>query len=332
MKVLLYILVFVVAVYGIDLREEQCQAIANIMKYDPRLLQSYLTGIGSYQERSLNLARCQRFGMHLLPDAVSQSSVETVKVLLHACDEATLQSTNKDGENAVQLVVVRSVQSEQDAEVSLKILDLLLAANISVNHKSNNGNTALLRACADKNIEIVRRLLPHIKPAILNHRIQVNGGKANALMLSAVNNSTEIVKLLLAQPGINVFLKINDETNLLQCLIAKGCNEATFKVIVDYFATLPANEQFKKHVISAIKAADRRDNWMAADMLRQMLNDLGYYYDRETIKQIEGAPPAYQTLGRRNEQEEEALPKYEDLPPRYQSSFHYSRLIRQRSH
>ena len=283
-----FIFSLLLLVTSIELNSNECVYLYRfVIKDDVDALAHILRRFNCQKEKSLNLVGCSIEGVNPFLYAVRRTSFPVVQMLANVCDEATINSMDDDGDNAIQTVALRKPQDKEETKDMLAILDLLLVEKVDPNNKSKKGVTALITGCHFGNKDFVELLLPHVKPNILNHRMGSEEIGKTSLMFAVSKNHFEIVKLLLQQEGINVYLKRNADSYLLDFAVSSGCNEDVMNALIGYFQTLEINDEFKKCIWKAMTAALLTGNDIAAIKLQEMLDSRNLVYRPERFLKID---------------------------------------------
>ncbi|XP_069498133.1 KN motif and ankyrin repeat domain-containing protein 4 [Ambystoma mexicanum] len=164
----------------------------------PPLVEAHLKEFRSISPRLLEkvLNMADGNGNTALHYSVSHSNFPIVKLLLDTgvCD---VNHQNKAGYTAVMLTPLASAETDEDMKV---VLRLLQQGDVNT-RASKGGQTALILGVSHGRSDMVRVLL--CCGADVN--VQDDDGNS-ALMIACQNGHVEIIKLLLAQPGCNIAL------------------------------------------------------------------------------------------------------------------------------
>ncbi|NWU64714.1 KANK4 protein, partial [Pterocles burchelli] len=164
----------------------------------PEVVAEYLEALGAIQPQLLamvvNLA--DRNGNTALHYSVSHSNFPIAKLLLDT-GVCRLDLQNRAGYTAVMLTPLAAAETAEDMEVVMKLLkegDVNLRA-------AQGGQTALMLGVSHERDDMVRALLS----CQADVNLQDEEG-TTALMVACRQGNTDIVRLLLAQPGCQVTL------------------------------------------------------------------------------------------------------------------------------
>ncbi|XP_030073830.1 LOW QUALITY PROTEIN: KN motif and ankyrin repeat domain-containing protein 1-like [Microcaecilia unicolor] len=141
--------------------------------------------------------------------SVSHSNFQIVKLLLDT-DVCNVDRQNKAGYTAIMLTALATVEKDEDMQVVRRLFSL---GNVNAK-ASQAGQTALMLAVSHGRQEMVQALL--MCGASVN--VQDDEG-STALMCASEHGRLETVKLLLAQPGCDVFIMDSDGSSALSVAV-----------------------------------------------------------------------------------------------------------------
>ncbi|NXG22043.1 KANK4 protein, partial [Grallaria varia] len=164
----------------------------------PQVVAAYLRALGAIQPQLLKMMVnvTDRNGNTALHYSVSHSNFPVAKLLLDT-GVCRLDLQNRAGYTAVMLTPLAAAETRQDMEV---VMRLLREGNVNLK-SAQGGQTALMLGVSHERDDMVR--------ALLSCRADVNAQDeegTTALMVACRQGSTDIVRLLLAQPGCQVTL------------------------------------------------------------------------------------------------------------------------------
>ena len=270
---LTFFCVFCYDCFGIELSQQNCRALFNIIRESKseQQLKSFIRR-HRIQKKSLDLTNCLREdGINPFHDVADGCSTEMVRRMIEVVDEKTIKSTDTFRYTAIM------VAAEHD---NAEVLQLLLDAGIDATQLSSDDETsALIIAACKGNRKFVQKLLASNLPLDhINHQSSESKDSVNALMMAADYNHIGIVNDLI-NAGASLFLTDKHGRIALQRAIGLGRKESAM-LITDYIVSKDWGVLAKGQIVQVVIFLQYYENEMplVAEKLKRYLRENNVTY------------------------------------------------------